>query len=372
MIRHVVSRGTTCMRKVLLILAVLSLVAISGYADEQKPRKAPNFSSDAEWIDSGAASQRVPHSIKGYRGKVLLIDFWEFTCINCIRDFGVLKRWYAKYHSFGLEIVGVHFGEFPIGFNADNVREAARRFQLPWPVVADLQGTIWRAYHSDSWPNRYLIDPNTDIVLQIAGEGNNQRMEEAIRQLLAPIHPEVNQIPLDPPEDTFASSCGISTQETYVGDWFGRGAIANPKGYQNEGESTTFHQDGEPADGKVMLSGRWITRQDGVTSDEKNAATELRYHARSIYAVLSLANSRNSMRVDLLQDGKPLTQSEAGVDVRFDSQGSYFDVNGPRMYYLVKNAAFSAHLLELKPRTPDFVLHSFTYGNNCQQDFDQR
>jgi thiol-disulfide isomerase/thioredoxin len=360
------------MRNLLFIAAVLSLLAISAYADQQELKKAPNFSSDAEWIDTGGAGQKVPHNIKGYRGKVLLIDFWEFTCINCIRDFGVLKRWYAKYHSYGFEIVGVHFGEFPIGFNANNVRQAARRFQLPWPVVADLQGTIWRAYRSDSWPNRYLIDPSGDIVLHIAGEGNNVPMEEKIRELLAPAHPEVSQIPLDPPEDTFAPSCGVCTQETYVGDWFGRGAIANPRGYRNDGESTTFHEDSEPADGKVMLSGRWIPHQDGITSDDKSSTAKLRYHARSLYAVLSLANSRNAVRVYLLQDGKPLDQGEAGVDVRFDSQGSYLDVNSPRMYYVVKNLTFGAHLLELKPQTPDLVLHSFTYGNNCQQDFDQR
>ena len=351
---------------------MLSILAIPAYSGQKEAPKAPNFSSDAQWIDTGVAGQKIPHSIKGYRGKVLLIDFWEFTCINCIRDFSVLKRWYAKYHSYGFEIVGVHYGEFPIGFDANNVREAARRFQLPWPVVADLQGTIWRAYHSDSWPNRYLIDPNGDIVLHIAGEGNNRPMEEAIRQLLATTHPEVNQVPLDPPEDTFAPSCGVCTQETYVGDWFGRGAIANPKGYRNDGDATTFHSDGAPADGRVMLAGRWITRQDGVTSDEKKDTAELRYHARSVYAVLSLANSRKSVRVYLLQDGKPLDQSNAGVDVHFDTQGSFLEVNNPRMYYLVKNPAFAEHVLELEPQTQDFVLHSFTYGNNCQQEFDQR
>lgn len=359
------------MRNFLPILAVLFLVVATAYANEEKPQRAPNFSPDAQWIDTGLAGKKVPHSIKGYRGKVLLVDFWEFTCINCIRDFSVLKRWYAKYHAYGFEIVGVHFGEFAIGFNADNVRDAARRFQLPWPVVADLNGSIWRAYHSEFWPNRYLVDPDGDIVLHIAGEGNNRPMEEKIRQLLATAHPEVNQLPLDPPERTFDPSCGICTDETYVGDWFGRGAIANPKGYNNDGDPTTFHADGDLADGKVMLSGRWITRQDGITSDEKNGTAELRYHARSVYAVLSLAESKN-VRVYLLQDGKPLDPGNAGVDVHFDSQGAYLEVSSPRMYYLVKNTAFGAHLLDLKPQAPDFVLHSFTYGNNCQQDFDQR
>ncbi|MFZ0732751.1 MAG: redoxin domain-containing protein [Candidatus Sulfotelmatobacter sp.] len=360
------------MRIFLSLLASALLIIPSASAKDQKLEKAPNFASDAQWIDTGAAGKRVPHSIKGYRGHVLLIDFWEYTCINCIRDFSVLKRWYAKYHSYGFDIVGVHYGEFAIGFNAGNVRDAATRFQLPWPIVADTNGSIWRAYHSDVWPNRYLVDADGYIVLHIKGEGNNLPMEEKIRELLAPANPGVNQIPLDPPENTFSPSCGICTDETYVGDWYGRGAIANSKGYNNDGEVTDFHAEGAPTDGKVMLSGQWITRQDGVTSDEKHGTAELRYHARSVYAVLSVADPKKPVRIYLLQDGKPLGQSQAGVDIHFDAQGSYLEVSSPRMYYLVKNAAFGSHLLTLEPQRAEFLLHSFTYGNNCQQDFEQK
>jgi glutathione peroxidase-family protein len=359
---------------------VACLLATYANAKDQELKKAPNFTADAQWIDTDAAGKNVPHSIKGYRGHVLLIDFWEFTCINCIRDFSVLKRWYSKYHSYGFDIVGVHYGEFAIGFSAENVRAAAQRFQLPWPIVADTHGSIWDAYHSDAWPNRYLIDQEGDVVLHLEGEGNNRSMEEKIRKLLAAAHPEVTQIPLDPPEDTFAASCGISTDETYVGDWYGRGAIANPKGYKNNGEVTDFHAEGAPADGRVMLSGRWITQQDGVTSggtsgvtqNDKHGTAQVRYHARSVYAVLSVADPKKPVRLYLLQDGKPVGQSEAGVDVHFDAQGSYIEVSSPRMYYLVKNTAFGSHLLTLEPQQADFVLHSFTYGNDCQQDFEQR
>jgi thiol-disulfide isomerase/thioredoxin len=354
-------------------IVILSLLTVTSVlATDGSPLKAPNFTPDAQWIDNSAAGKRVPHSIKGYHGRVLLIDFWEYTCINCIRDFRVVKRWYAKYHADGFDVVGVHFGEFAMGYNADNVRDAAKRFQLPWPVVADLHGSIWRAYHSDIWPNRYLIDQQGNIVLHIGGEGNDQFMEEKIRGLLAGTHPEVNQIPQEPPENTFAPSCGIPTDETYVGDWFRRGAIANSKGYKSDGEVTDFHADGVPADGKVTLAGRWVTQQDGIASADKHAEAQLRYHARSVYAVLNVANPKKPVRLDLLQDGKPIDSNEAGVDVHFDSQGSYLEVSDARMYYLVKNMAFGSHLLVLEPEARDFVLHSFTYGNNCQQDFEQR
>jgi thiol-disulfide isomerase/thioredoxin len=360
------------MRTSVSILLGAFLFAGLAVANDQPPVKAPNFSSDAEWIDSGAAGKGVPHSIKGYRGHVLLVDFWEFTCINCVRDFSILKRWYAKYHQYGFDIVGVHYGEFAIGFSVDNVREAAKRFELPWPVIADTHGSIWNAYHSDVWPNRYLINPEGDVVLHIEGEGNNRPMEDRIRALLAATHPEVNQTPPDPPEDTFAPSCGVSTEETYVGDWFGRGAISNPKGYKNNGEVTDFRSAGPPPDGRVALSGRWITEQDGVTSAETRSTAQLEYHARSVYAVLSVRDRKKPVRVGVLQDGKPVDPSQAGVDLRFDSQGSFFEVSNARMYYLIKNTSFGSHLLTLQPARADFALHSFTYGNDCQQDFEQK
>lgn len=356
-------------RKLFSILIALIFLSTTICMASERLEKAPDFAPDAQWIDAGPTGQAVPHSIEGYRGKVLLVDFWEYTCINCIRDFSVLKRWYGKYHRYGFDVVGVHFGEFPMGFNANNVRNAAKRFQLPWPVVADVKGSIWNAYHSDVWPNRYLIDQNGYIVQHVEGEGNNRPMEEKIRELLVKAHPEINRIPLDPPENTFAPSCGISTDETYVGNWYGRGAVANSRGYSDNGSATDFRADGEPQDGRVMLSGKWITQQDGMTSDDEQSRAQLRYHARSVYAVLSVGDSKKPVRVNLLQDGKPLNQSDAGADVRFDPQGSYLEVDGPRMYDLVKNGIFASHLLTLEPQTPGFALHSFTYGNDCQQNF---
>ena len=333
--------------------------------------KAPGFSSDAVWIDSNTAGANFPHSIKGYRGRVLLIDFWEYTCINCIRDFAVLKRWYAKYHQYGFDIVGVHYGEFAIGYKVENVREAARRFRLPWPVVADLRGSIWNAYHSDVWPNRFLVDQNGDIVMHLRGEGNDHSMEEKIQDLLAAAHPEVRKVPLDPAEDTFAPQCGVTTEETYVGRFFGRGDVADLQ--EQRGTSITdFHAQKQPDDGQVVLDGKWVTEHEGAISAGKQDKAELRYHARSVYAVMSIENTKKPVRLNVLQDGKALTRDEAGADVQFDANGAYVEVSDPRMYDLVKNLAFSSHLLTLEPQGDGLALHSFTYGNNCQQDFDRK
>ncbi len=274
-----------------LVVVLLSAIACAQAIEIARP--APDFSADADWIDLGA---RVPHNIKGYRGHVLLIDFWEYTCINCIRDFAVVKRWYAKYHQYGFDVVGVHYGEFAIGHNTDNVRRAAKRFRLPWPVVSDVHGSIWNAYGSQVWPNRYLINQSGNIVMQVEGEGNNIPMEQRIRELLAKDHPEVMKVPLDPPENTFGPQCGIPTEETYVGDWFGRGALENSQGYHKD-RTMDFHADHAPRDGGVILAGQWRTETDGVISEAQGVSANLRYHARSLYAVLSVSNSKKPVRL---------------------------------------------------------------------------
>ncbi|HXZ27193.1 MAG TPA: redoxin domain-containing protein [Terriglobales bacterium] len=363
---------TACMRRHAAALAAVLLLAFAGPCPAQVVevlRAAPEFPKNAVWLDAG-----VPHTVEGYRGKVVLVDFWEYTCINCIRDFAVVKRWYRKYHAYGFEVIGVHYGEFPMGFNVENVRRAAARFRLPWPVVADLKGSIWNAYDSNNWPNRYLIDPKGEIVLQVIGETGDRELENRIRGLLAKAHPEVEKVPLDADPDTFGGRCGYPTQETYIGFANGRGAVENPHAYSKLGQVQEFAATRPPSDGGVVLAGRWQTLPEGVTSAAADASAYAlhKYHARSLYAVLSAADPAKPVRVELLQDGSPLAKEDAGADVRFDAKGAYLEVGEPRMYDLVKNRAFGQHILALKPQGPGFTLLSFTYGNDCQQEFEER
>src|SRR5580698_587760 len=343
------------------LCVLLFLVSAAFTQVDTKVYPAPDFGADGVWLDQGAP---VPHHIADYRGKVVLVDFWEYTCINCIRDFAVVKRWYTKYHQYGFDVIGVHFGEFNIGFDVNNVREAAQSYHLPWPVLADLKGTTWNAYHSDGWPNRYLIDPQGQVVVKVFGEGNNVVMEQKIRELLAVAHPEVMKIPLDPAEDDFKPECGVPTQETYVGEIYGRSSVDDMNGH-HEGDEAEFLPPHSPPDGGVMLVGRWKVGKDGVTSLGHDAGAEIRYHARSVYAVMSLSGAK-SVKVYMFQYGNPFPKESAGADVKFDDKGAYVEVNQGRMYYLVRTPNFSAHLLSLNPDGPGLTLHSYTFGNNCQ------
>jgi thiol-disulfide isomerase/thioredoxin len=349
-------------RIVLLVLLLGAAASAVGQVD-RKVYPAPDFGPGSEWLDGNT---QAPHHISEYRGQVVLIDFWEYTCINCIRDFEVLKHWYTKYHSYGFEIIGVHYGEFNIGFDVNNVRIAAQKFHLPWPVVADQKGTTWKAYASDGWPNRYLLDPQGKVVMKVFGEGNNREMEEEIRDLLAVAHPEVKKLELDPDENSFRPECGSPTAEILVGESHGSGTVEDLAGHHTA-ETVDFVPPHSPSDGGVMLVGRWSVDPDGVTSQGNGAeaGAEIRYHARSLYAVLSPTRVQ-SVRVSLFQDGLPMPKENAGADVKFDNKGAYIEVSEARMYYLQRGPAFSGHLVSLQPVAPGLTLHSFAFGNNCQ------
>jgi thiol-disulfide isomerase/thioredoxin len=343
-----------------LVTCLLLLTPVLGQVDTQV-HPAPDFGAGTVWLDQDAPA---PHHISGYRGQVVLIDFWEYTCINCIRDFAVIKRWYGKYHQYGFEVIGVHYGEFNIGFDISNVRAAAQRFRLPWPVVADQNGATWKAYAAQGWPTRYLIDPQGAIVMKVFGEGNNREMETKLRELLAVAHPEVMKVDLDPDENAFKPECGTATQETFLGELYGRSAVDDMAGHQR-GDVADFQPLHSAPDGGVMLAGKWRVEQDGIVSESHTSAAELRYHARSLYAVLSLTGKKQ-VRVNLFQDGSPVPKGSAGPDVKFDAKGAYLDVTDDRMYYLVRSPAFAAHLVALQPEDSGLMLHSFTFGNNCQ------
>ncbi|MGH9325766.1 MAG: redoxin domain-containing protein [Terriglobia bacterium] len=332
---------------------------------------APNSldSNGITWINS------PPLTMRELRGKVVLIDFWEYTCINCIRTFPATKRWYARYHRYGFEVIGVHDPEFPIAYSVSNVRAAVKRFGLPWPVVVDDKFEIWNSYHSNAWPNRFLIDAKGIVRFHRAGEGGDSAFEHAIQMLLQQAHPSLKfpaSYVIPPETDAFAAVCRLPTSEMYVGDWGGRGILENSEGYHDR-KTIDYKGSDSVQDGRVVLSGRWQTFKAGMTyRGKKNSGGGkliTRYHARQLYSVLNVERGHPS-RLYILQDGKDLTQGNKGKDVQFDAKGrSYIEVRKSRMYYLVQNAAFGSHTVTLIPTAPGITINSFTFGNNCQTGF---
>ena len=325
------------------------------------------------WINSH------PLTMAQLRGNVVMIDFWEPTCINCIRTFPENKKWWERYHQDGFEIIGVEDPEFDIMDSVEHVRDAVKRFQLPYPIAVDDHFQIWNAYKNNSWPNRFLIDAQGTIRYNVVGEGADAEFERAIQELLKQAHPGLAFPAADAVSadvSVAAPACGQPTPELYVGDWSGRGVLANPEGY-HDGKTIDYRAQSQVEDGRVVLSGRWQSDRNGMIyrgkhKDEEpgtDAAT-VRYHARELYVVMNVSHGHPS-RVYLTQDGHPLTPANKGVDVQIDGQGrSYIEVREPRMYYVVQNPEFGSHTLQLFPAGSGFTLNSFTFGNDCQTHFD--
>lgn len=334
------------------------------------PGQQPEIeSSGITWINSR------PLTMEKLRGQVVMLDFWEYTCINCIRTLPETIKWYNRYRQYGFEVIGVHGPEFNIAFPVQNVRKAVKRFGIPYPVVVDDQFEIFRLYHADAWPVRFLIDANGNVRYQRTGEGGDSAFEQAIQNLLRQAHPGLKFPASDvipPPQDAFSPACGGETPEMYVGDWNGRGVLANPEGYRMD-QTFSYKLPPSVADGRVVLAGRWRTDHNGMIYEGKKKSSggelEMRYHARELYDVMNVAHAHPS-RLYITQDGKDLTASNKGVDVEIDAQGhSYIEVNASRMYYVVANPDDSSHVLVLTPTAPGVTVNSFTFGNNCQTGF---
>ncbi len=142
---------------------------------------APEFTNTEDWFNTPGDK---PLTMSGLRGKVVLIDFWTYTCINCIRTLPYLNAWYKRYHKDGLEIVGVHTPEFPFEREADNVEEAIKTDGIEYPVVQDNEYGTWTAYGNEYWPAEYYVDSKGQVRYADFGEGDYGKKEEVIRELL--------------------------------------------------------------------------------------------------------------------------------------------------------------------------------------------
>lgn len=355
----------------LLAAAVTLALPVITYCGELTPRvPAPDFQGTT-WLNSR------PLTLPGLRGKVVLVDFWEYTCINCIRTFPYLRRWNELYAPAGLVIIGVHTPEFAFAKNPANVANAVKRFGFSFPVVLDDDQTIWNAFHNAAWPADFLIDKDGRIAYMHIGEGDYGETEMEIRKLLKEARPTLdfsNQryaIPADANADMDASVCRRATPETYLG--FARAQnVANPGG---EDETQEVHYVAPPVIpiDDFALDGNWSAGDEFVrhvrASAEPKDAVELHYQAKSVYLVAGSDNGSPKL-LYVSQDGRPLTPDARGVDVHAGANGAtYITLTGKRMYYVVNNGAFGEHTLAVSTSAPGVSLYSFTFGNNCENKF---
>jgi len=352
----------------ILALAIVTIAPARPRADSART-PAPDFTGKA-WINS------APLRLSRLRGKVVLVDFWEYTCINCIRTFPALRRWNSLYGPLGLVIIGVHTPEFAFAKDDGRVREAVKRFGLTFPIVVDSDYKIWDAFHNEAWPAKYLIDKDGNIALVHLGEGQYTEFETQIQKLLTEANPRLDftgaKFAMPPPEPV--AGCAQETPETYLG--FERGdRLVNESGYQRlKPASYTAPADISP--NGYALNGRWLATPESIqhpygAGGADNSLT-LRYEAKSVYLVAG-SEDGTAKTLDITQDGKPVAKNAMGVDLKTDAEGrTSAALIGKRMYYLIDNPEFGPHTLKLTAAAAPLSLYSFTFGNNCENAFDHR
>ena len=293
---------------------------------------APEFTETQDWFNTPGDR---PLTLASLHGHVVLIDFWTYTCINCIRTLPYLKAWDAAYRRDGLTVVGVEAPEFDFEKNAGNVADAIGQFGLRYPVVQDNDLGTWNAYGNQYWPADYLIDAKGRVRYATFGEGDYDKTETAIRALLAEAGHQVGG--KSHPTDVIAPS-EIATPETYMGTLRAQGWIDGPK--------TGTHDYGPPPSGALPLndfaySGTWnVTAQPAEAIS--GAGVDLEFKAKNVYLVLSSPGER-PLSVHVSLDGRQIPAADAGADVH----DGVVTVRRQRLYSLVSLTGDQQHRLSL-------------------------
>jgi thiol-disulfide isomerase/thioredoxin len=306
---------------------------------------APDFALTQSWFNTDGEAL----STDGLRGKVVLVDFWTYTCINCLRTLPYVKAWDASYRDRGLTIVGVHTPEFPFERDAGNVADAIEQNGIEYPVVQDNDFGTWDAYGNQYWPAKYLIDAEGQVRYVHFGEGEYEQTEAAIRTLLR----ERGEDDLGAGAQASAETVSpeVTTPETYLGS-------ARAEGYAN-GAIRSGTQDF--GDGNLSLSpdqfaysGTWQVGSEAATA-ARNAGIAAEFGAEKVFLVLGSPGATRELRV--LLDGEPIPDSLAGEDVH----GGVARISGQRLYRLVDLPRAGRHRLDLEFE-PGISGYAFTFG----------
>lgn len=320
----------------------------SGDSTQSKSGKtAPDFTGGGQWLNSEPLSLQ-----KELKGKVVLVDFWTYSCINCIRTLPYIEKWYETYKDKGFVVVGVHSPEFEFEKKTDNVSKAIKDFGLTYPVVQDNDFNIWKAYNNQYWPAHYLIDGNGAVRATHFGEGGYEETENQIRSLLGET-PLSNTKPLEQPTAESAQ-----TPETYLG--YARAGSYSPQSKIDIDTTKTYSFAGQlEADG-VALGGSWLVGGENIVSKSVGAQLFLNFQSPNVYLVLGKAPGVTTpTHVTVQIDGKPVTADQKTADM--DDAG-VITVTDARKYDIAHLAPGSGrHLLTLT-FDQGVEAYAFTFG----------
>ena len=319
--------------------------------DESKFPIAPDL------VGISGYANTTPDQLKAtMKDKVILYDFWTYTCINCIRTFPYLKAWNEKYSEKGLLIIGIHSPEFEFEKDISNVKMAVAKYDLTYPTVLDNDHKTWDAFGNRYWPAEYLTDSLGHIRHTHFGEGAYDETEKVIQQLLdeRSQHLGLNVTTDQPLSDIKEHQFAVKqTPELYFGYNFavGRSFLGNPEGFQAE-QTVTYSLPSNLHQDHFYLDGQWKNLPDSMKLESQSGKIVLSYYAKDVHIVAA-----NKADLQILLDGNPITSSYAGADV----QNSTVHVSENRLYNLVTSNVEEQHILTIVSQ-PGFEIYTLTFG----------
>jgi thiol-disulfide isomerase/thioredoxin len=315
----------------------------------------PSLGGATGWLNSPTLTPA------GLRGKVVLVNFWTYTCINWLRQLPYVRSWAGKYNREGLVVIGVHTPEFPFEHNVDNVRQAVRQMKIDYPVAIDNDYAVWVAFGNHYWPALYFADAQGQIRHHHFGEGEYQQSEMVIQQLLA-------------------EAGSVGTNQTLVSvdargleapaDW---ATLRSPENYTGYERTENFASTGGAVPGKAhvytapaklglnqwALSGDWTMEEQATTLNTANGGIACRFHARDLNLVMGPAAPASPVRCRVLIDGQPPGEAH-GTDVDGDGNGM---VTQQRLYQLIRQPGpIISRTFEITFRDPGAQAYAFTFG----------
>jgi thiol-disulfide isomerase/thioredoxin len=310
------------------------------------------------WLNS------TPLSFRQLRGRAVLVDFWDYTCVNCIRTLPYVQAWHERYRDKGLTVIGVHTPEFTFAQYESNVERGIREFGLSYPIVIDSNREIWKAFANRYWPTKYLLDQEGYLRYGHFGEGGYAECEQVIQELLREINPNVALPPIMEAlreEDHAGAVCYRASGELYLGHR--RGRIGNEGGFK-EDQIADYTFAGQLEENFFYADGLWASTAEYFEAAESGThSLRLKYEASAVNLVMASPHAPTA-EVVILQDGKPLSRKQATRDTRFrfgtQAEESYIAVDSARMYFVVDNHEFGAHELELRCST-GLAVFAFTF-----------
>jgi thiol-disulfide isomerase/thioredoxin len=312
--------------------------------------------SDANgWINSG------PLTAQQLKGKVVLVDFWDYSCINCIRAIPYVRAWADKYKDSGLVVIGVHTPEFDFEKQLPNIQKAVQRFGITYPVAVDSDDKIWNAFHNQYWPAHYFIDAKGKVRYEHFGEGNYDQSERWIQELLK----EANAKPMPVGTSSIqgqgiqaaADVSDVRSPETYIG--YARAEhFASPGGIKRDAEQL-YTGPADPRLNQWGLAGKWVDHEQAAVLKSAEGKIVFHFHARDLHLVLGPSADGKPVRFRVTIDGKAPEENH-GVDT--DAQGNGV-VTAYRLYQLVRQkGAVTDHVFTIEFEDPGVQAFSFTFG----------